>query len=294
MTWYQKYIDDPEYHQRYRASFHGVAHWFDDPEDACATALEQLFYVKLPKRTSEPPNNPDGFVMTSFQNVLVDLSRAENGRLRAPREIKRRGPLHEAIFFQVRENFKPLSVIIEESPLPAVSVIETVEWIKANAWMPLRPLRAELENNDTGELRTDIEQHANTATDPVLENVEAEQQLAMLNLILQPAGGENCAQSADVVVGDAASRVINSIRAELALDTLDRALLNEFKHGAPTVKEICQMLGSSRSEVQRRKIQLIPRIEKILGKHGFFAPTDTDSGSTGHDPVAPAPEPSGR
>lgn len=277
MPWYERYIEDPVHHEQYKASFSSVAHWFDDPEDACATALEQLFYVKLPSRPTEPPSNPDGFAMASFQNVLIDLARAENGRLRAPREIQRRGKEHEAIFFQIREGFKPISVIIEESALPAVSVKETIEWIKTNAWMPLRPQRSEFESGETGELRHEIEKQANDVTDPVLSNIEAEQQLAMLNLILQTSGRGTSDLQSGVIIGEAARRMVNSMRSDLALDTLDRALLNEFKHGTPSVKEISQMLGLSKPTIRRRKHALIPRIEQVFAKYGFFAPVESDS-----------------
>lgn len=277
MIWYQKYIENPIYHQQYKSSFQSASHWFGDPEDAFSAALEQLFYVKLPKRQTQPPNNPDGFVMTAFQNVLIDLSRAENGRLRAPREIQRRGPLHEAVFFQVREGFKPISVIIEESPLPAESVIETVSWIKAHSWMPMRPQRSELENGVTGELKQEIEQQANASVDPVLENAEAEQLLAMLQQVLQPINDEQQTTGSTTTNGEDARHKVNRMREELALDTLDRALLNEFKHGSPTVAEISQMLGVSRTEVRRRKQQLIPRIEAVFARHGFLSPQGTRS-----------------
>ncbi|MFK7893220.1 MAG: hypothetical protein AB8B63_20565 [Granulosicoccus sp.] len=287
MVWYQKYIVSPAYHQQYKSAFRGTAHWFNDPEDAFAAALEQLFYVKLPKKPVQPPKNPDGFVMASFQNVLIDLSRAENGRLRSPRELQRRGPEHEALFFKIREGFKPVPMIIDESPLPAESVKETIAWIKANAWMPLRPPRAELEHGETGELRADIEKQANTATNPVLDSVEAEQQLAMLNLVLQPLDDAQSASQARNLIGMAALSTLNAMREDLALDTMDRALLNEFKHGTPSVNDISDMLNVPKAEVQRRKKGLIPRIEAVFTRHGFFAPLD--SASPEHDPGASAP-----
>ncbi len=181
MCWHKKYREkfwiewfQTDFKQKFTYSF-------EDPEDACADAIERLLLVKLPNAQLIHHDNLDGFVMTAFRHIVKDLIRKQDGRIRAPALLIAQGEPYLQIFYEFCLRNNPIDVIAEKLSLPVLSVKDWVKWLVAEDKCPSRPLKVSLTGNDPDNPMQEMELPADDRNDSVAQGVEDERYAAIIN-----------------------------------------------------------------------------------------------------------------
>ncbi|OED35002.1 hypothetical protein AB833_31590 [Chromatiales bacterium (ex Bugula neritina AB1)] len=162
MSWYLKYRDDPwpdklrkRFDQKYRKRF-------SDPEDACAEALKNLLFEKLPSTTIRHRDNPDALVHSAFHSCVLDLRRKQYGRAYYPREIEQHGEPVRSIYEAYCFESKQATVIAGELNLQLGFVHECICRINIRDWC--RELQTHISLSD--ELQADMQNDSRLFTKP--------------------------------------------------------------------------------------------------------------------------------
>jgi len=138
MSWYQKYIESPEWEQIFREIAHRkmssvISDWENCMADAKACMWEQFSASSRPSG-----NNPDAFVKTVFANKLEDVRRKLCGRPRPPVKMKVEGPPITTIFELYCLEKCSATEISYRLDLPRSTVSQWTGWLAKHKKCPKR------------------------------------------------------------------------------------------------------------------------------------------------------------
>lgn len=266
MSWYQIYQEDPEWQAWYRREFERkLGGLFEDPEDACSSAIFKLLFEKLPKAKPKHRDNMEAFVRATYRNVLEDTRRAVFGRPRVPTKMKLTGPPIDQIFFAFCLLSKPATVIATELKLTIEVVSEWVTWLKQHNKCPKRVMKVSLTvTNSDGESReTEL---TDDDADPVGEAVENEELGALFDLLL----GLN-ASGTDRTAALTASLAenIDEMRAAIELSDEERILMRLRFVEQLSAPAAAQAMNVQVHTVRNREKQLLARLRGIFTRFGI-------------------------
>lgn len=266
MSWYEIYQEDPEWQAWYRREFdRKLGGLFEDPEDACSSAIFKLLFEKLPKAKPKHRDNLEAFVRATYRNVLEDTRRAMFGRPRVPTKMKLIGPPIDQIFFAFCLLSKPSTVIATELQLTIDEVRKWVTWLKKNNKCPKRVMKVSLTvTNDAGESRE--AQLTDNDEDPVAEDVENEELGALLDLLLDlnPSGPE---RSAGLTASLAQN--LDEMRAAIELSDEERILMRLRFVEQLAVPAVAQAMNMQAHTIRNREKQLLGRLRRVFTHYGI-------------------------
>lgn len=266
MTWYQVYQEDPDWLAWYKREFdRKLGGLFEDPEDACSSAIYKLLFEKLPKAKPKHRDNMEAFVRASYRNVLEDTRRAVFGRPRVPTKMKLVGPPVDQIYFAFCLLSKPVAVISTELCLKLEVVSEWVTWLKKHNKCPKQVKKVSLTmTGDEGESRqldlTDDE------GDPVGDEVETDELVSLLDLLLGLS--EHNADRGSDLSATLASRV-SEMRSAIELSDDERILVRCRFVEQLSVPETATAMNWQAHTVRNREKQMLTRLRSVFARFGI-------------------------
>lgn len=266
MTWYQVYQEDPDWLAWYRREFdRKLGGLFEDPEDACSSAIYKLLFEKLPKAKPKHRDNMEAFVRATYRNVLEDTRRSVFGRPRVPTKMKVLGPPIDQIYFAFCLLSKPASVIATELALKLEVVSEWVTWLKKNSKCPKQVRKVSLTmSTDEGETRqVDL---SDDYGDPVGDEVENDELGSLLDTLLGLNDG-----NADRGAGLSASLSGNvaEMRAAIELSDEERILMRCRFVEQLSVSETASAMNIQVHTVRNREKQMLNQLRTVFSKFGI-------------------------
>lgn len=266
MSWYQVYQEDPDWLAWYRREFdRKLGGLFEDPEDACSSAIYKLLFEKLPKAKPKHRDNMEAFVRATYRNVLEDTRRSVFGRPRVPTKMKVLGPPIDQIYFAFCLLAKPANVIAAELLLTLEVVTEWVTWLKKNNKCPKRVQKVSLTmSTDDGEVRqVDITEDDG---DPVGDSVESEELGALMDLLL--GLNDNNADRQENLTNSLADNIAQ-MRQAIELTDEERLLLRLRFVEQLTVPATADAMNLQVHTVRNREKQMFSRLRDVFAKFGI-------------------------
>jgi DNA-directed RNA polymerase specialized sigma24 family protein len=266
MTWYQIYQEDPDWLAWYRREFdRKLGGLFEDPEDACSSAIYKLLFEKLPKAKPKHRDNMEAFVRATYRNVLEDTRRAFFGRPRVPTKMKLIGPPIDQIYFAFCLLSKPVSVISTELVLKLEVVSEWVTWLKKNNKCPKKVKKISLTvTSSEGETR----QSDLTADegDPVGDEVESDELGSLMDLLLNLRE-----EPADRVADLSASLAdkVADMRSSIEISDEERILLRCRFVEQLNVPDTAKAMNMQVHTVRNREKQILKRLRTVFTQFGM-------------------------
>lgn len=266
MTWYQIYQEDPDWHAWYRREFdRKLGGLFEDPEDACSSAIYKLLFEKLPKAKPKHRDNMEAFVRAAYRNVLEDTRRAMFGRPRVPTKMKLIGPPIDQIYFAFCLLSKPVSVIAAELTLKLEVVTEWVSWLKKNNKCPQRIRKVSLTVDDAegGSRQIDLPDEDD---DSVAGNAETGELESLLQTLL--GLGDDSSQDSSPLTNALAGKV-GKMRAAITLTDEERILLRLRFVEQLTVPDTAKAMNVQAHTVRNREKQVLKRLRGVFSNFGI-------------------------
>jgi len=266
MSWYQIYQEDREWLAWYKREFdRKMGGLFEDPEDACSSAVYKLLFEKLPKAQPKHRDNMDAFVRTMFRNVLEDTRRAVFGRPRVPTKMKLIGPPIDQIYFAFCLLAKPIAVISTELQLSVEVVSEWVTWLKEKNKCPKKVVKVSLTSTSDDSGNREIELTDNDG-DPVGESVENEELGALVDLLVGLNDhSEDRAGSLSVDLGNK----LDALRNAIDLSDEERLLIRLRFVEQLSVPATASAMSTQTHTVRNREKQLITRLGTVFRRFGI-------------------------
>lgn len=266
MSWYQIYQEDPEWLSWYRREFdRKLGGLFEDPEDACSSAIYKLLFEKLPKAKPKHRDNMEAFVRAMYRNVLEDTRRAFFGRPRVPTKMKLIGPPIDQIYFAFCLLSKPTAVIATELKLSIEVASEWVTWLKEKNKCPRKVVKVSLTTvTDDGASR-EVELTDNDG-DPVGESVENEELGALMDILV--GLNDNAEERTGSLSQDLAQN-LSAMRDAIDLSDEERLLIRLRFVEQLSIPATASSMSTEVHTVRNREKQLISRLGTVFRRFGI-------------------------
>ncbi len=266
MSWYLKYRHDPWPDKLRRRFNRHYGSWFNDQEEACASALHILLFEKLPSTTLKNRENLDAFVNNALKWVALDLKRKLRGRAYYPAEIEQHGEpvvsIYEAYCFEA----KRASAIAAELCLVPAFVHACIRRINDRKWCRERQVYVSLDNDDLTDAGIDGRLVSPEEQTKQFESLDAQR----IHILIEwwRKGQQNtralAATMGPVLTGKLKSNPPPSISDQ------DRTMLRLLLIEGKTHKETGIQLSLAPATVGDRKIALIKRFREYLTELGLI------------------------